>query len=124
MNTVVCISPDNNYNSEGMEKLLGLKLQQSQANRDKYFVNLKTDADKLLKRIQKIKAEGSILNDSNPLTRCRAKRSSGQALNIALSINEYLSQQCRIINFVGGPCTHGFGRTVSTDFKHQMRSIK
>ncbi len=90
---------------------------------DKYFINAKQGQDKLEKRIKNIKAEGNVVNPNDPLKRCRSKRGYGQALNVALSLSELLPSECRIINLIGGPCTHGIGRTISIYFKQQMRSI-
>lgn len=54
----------------------------------------------------------------------RETRATGQALNIALSINEIALEASKIIFFCGGPCTVGGGKVIDQDYKMEMRSIK
>ena len=89
----------------------------------KYMTKVKQNKDTIIRRIKKIKAEGDILYDNDPDRRCRALRAYGQALCIALSVCELSKLQCRIINTLGGPCTHGVGKVIGTSFKKHMRSI-
>ena len=49
---------------------------------------------------------------------------SGQALRVALRINEMAPQTARIVFLCGGVCTSGPGAIIDQNYSHQMRSIK
>jgi protein transport protein SEC23 len=42
----------------------------------------------------------------------REARATGQALNLALSINEVALEASKVIFFCGGPCTVGAGKVI------------
>lgn len=50
-------------------------------------------------------------------------RGTGQALNIGVSICELSPIPVRIVSMIGGPCTYGVGKVISTDCHEVMRSI-
>lgn len=70
----------------------------------------------------KVKALSRIKNVS--YKHQREARATGQALNLALSINEIAPEASKIIFFCGGPCTIGGGKLIEQDYKVEMRSIK
>jgi hypothetical protein len=72
--------------------------------------------DKIIKRVNDIKPDPIIyVNERN-------KAAFGQALNVAISLSEANVMTTRICMLVGGPCTHGPGKVIETNFKTQMRS--
>ena len=68
--------------------------------------------------------EGLLPSSWPPKKSCRALRSSGAAISLAVSLLENLRLQCagRILTFVGGPCTHGPGIVVDPPLKNPMRA--
>ncbi|KAI0978743.1 hypothetical protein GJ496_009534 [Pomphorhynchus laevis] len=66
-----------------------------------------------------------VRNDPWPLFQGkRARRSTGTALSIAVSLLETLFPNCaaRILTFIGGPCTEGPGMVVDEELKNPIRS--
>ncbi len=54
----------------------------------------------------------------------RSPRSTGIALNLAVSLTELIPSAIRIVFFSGGPCTIGEGKVVDQDYKNEMRSLQ
>ena len=68
----------------------------------------------MLKKINAIKPEQDVKVFFGK--RERAKRSIGQALNVAITLSELSPLPSRIVTLIGGPCTHGIGKVIGINF--------
>lgn len=118
--TTLTIAPDVNYHTIEIANLIGHSSpHHPRSLHNKFLVSVGKCRETLLQRIRDLKRT-VFKKQGNQ----REPRAVGQALNVALSINELSGNIARVVFFCGGPCTIGLGKVIDLDYSNQMRSIK
>ena len=84
----------------------------------RFIVPIKSHRQRIINRISDMKVDPFIYVSE------RAQRATGQAINVAISMNEISPIVARVVLLVGGACTVGKGMVIGQKYKEQMRSAQ